>query len=1072
MEKKLLRLLKVAEMLTKYTLAGLLLQCLLLNLLIAGTGSAQSIFEVKVAVDHNRPKLAQLFAAIESQTDFNFTYSPKKIKLEKAIVLSGRQYTVGDLLTEVAEKTQLNFKQINNNILVSKRFLTKTARLSVAVGRVKGKITDENGLPLPGATIMLLDMENIGAITDVNGRFTLLDVPEGSHDLQVSYIGYNTISKKIEVVGGVTATFEVRMEPGVMIGEEVLILGDRLKGQAKALNQQRTNANITNVVAADQIGRFPDANIGDAMKRIPGITIQNDQGEARDLIIRGLAPQLNSVMLNGERIPSAEGDNRRIQLDLIPADMIQTVQVNKAVTPDMDADAIGGAVNLITRSAPEGLRVSGTLASGYNFLSDKPIWTGSFILGDRFFGGKLGAIFSASYNNHNFGSDNIEAVWIDTDDFGPVLDEFDIREYKVQRVRRSASLDLDYQIDPNNTIYLSGIYNWRDDWENRFRFRASKMEDAYDATRLDPSDEDYDPNAFVEISEGLYAVDARVGRQSKGGIASDRVESKRLEDQRVRNLTLRGDHLIGNKLKLNWSGTYARASEERPNERYISYRSSGIPVVLDVLNPEKPLVTPVNENNYQSLELNEITEERQFTFEEDLNGRIDLQLPVADKGILKFGSRYRNKFKKRDNNFFEFVPTGGVNDGDSHPDLGGSWNSADEEYGDLLMGNVPVIDQSDPGYLNGGQFQSGFFADNEFVGRLDLNNESLYEREDKPEEYLPGNYSATEIISGGYAMLDYQFTPKLSAILGLRVEHTNIDYSGFQFDVDNEVGSATEGDDSYTNWLPGVHLKYDFTPNTILRVAWTNTIARPNYFDLVPFVEFSPDDDEVSLGNPALEPAESMNFDLSFENYFQSIGLVSIGGFYKDIDNFVYTITQENATVPGLGTDLQVTSPDNGGSAEVYGMELAVQRQLDFLPGFWKGFGIYFNYTLTRSSTEGIQGREEDDLSLPGTAENMVNASLSYETEKLVLRASLNFASDYIDEIGDDNFNDRYYDRQTFIDLNGSYAFTPNWRFFFEVNNLTNQPLRYYQGVRQRVMQEEFYNVRMNFGLKFDLFGN
>ena len=102
----------------------------------------------------------------------------------------------------------------------------------------------------------------------------------------------------------------------------------------------------------------------------------------------------------------------------------------------------------------------------------------------------------------------------------------------------------------------------------------------------------------------------------------------------------------------------------------------------------------------------------------------------------------------------------------------------------------------------------------------------------------------------------------------------------------------------------------------------------------------------------------------------------------------------------------------------------------------------------------------------------MFNASLSYETPKLVLRASLNYASDYIDELGGDAFEDRFYDKQTFIDLNGSYAFTPQWRFFFEVNNLTNQPLRYYQGVSSRTMQVEYYNVRFNAGLKFDLFND
>jgi outer membrane receptor protein involved in Fe transport len=149
------------------------------------------------------------------------------------------------------------------------------------------------------------------------------------------------------------AAGDPRVPRGPVLGGNGLRAAD---GQARALQQQRHSANITNVVAADQIGRFPDANIGDAMKRIPGIAVQVDQGEARFGLIRGTEPRLNSITLNGERVPSAEGEVREVQLDLIPADMVQSIEVNKAVTPDMDADAIGASVNIVTRQDPPGQR--------------------------------------------------------------------------------------------------------------------------------------------------------------------------------------------------------------------------------------------------------------------------------------------------------------------------------------------------------------------------------------------------------------------------------------------------------------------------------------------------------------------------------------------------------------------------------------------------------------------------------------------------------------------------------------------------------------------------------------------
>ena len=335
-----------------------------------------------------------------------------------------------------------------------------------AQGILKGKITDSQNLSLPGASIVLKGT-NTGSVSNQNGEFSILNVSEGSYELMVTYLGYSPISQTVEISNGETTLVKFKMSETTLEGKEIIVFGDRLKGQARALNQQKNNSNITNIVSSDQIGRFPDANIGDALKRIPGITMQNDQGEARNIIIRGMAPQLNSVTLNGERLPSAEGDNRNVQMDLIPSDMIQTIEVNKAVLPNMDADAIGGSVNLVTRQAPNAMRISGTLASGINLLSDKPIWTGGFVMGNRFANDKLGVIFSGSYNNHNFGSDNVEAVWYNSDQ-GAVLEEFDIREYKVQRIRRSTSLALDYKLNDNHTLFLSGMYNHRDDWENRY----------------------------------------------------------------------------------------------------------------------------------------------------------------------------------------------------------------------------------------------------------------------------------------------------------------------------------------------------------------------------------------------------------------------------------------------------------------------------------------------------------------------------------------------------------------------------------------------------------------------------
>jgi TonB-dependent receptor len=929
-------------------------------------------------------------------------------------------------------------------ILTLLSFLIITSVLHGQTGKLIGKVLDENGLSMPGATLSINTQPISGTISDNLGKFQFISLKEGKYILSVSYLGYNSLEAEVNIVGATTTEQNFKLVESAILGEEVIILGDRLKGQAKALNQQKNNTNITNIVAADQIGKFPDANIGDALKRISGITMQNDQGEARNIIIRGMAPQLNSVMLNGERVPSAEGDNRNVQLDLIPADMIQTIEVNKAILPNMDADAIGGAVNLVTRKAPNALRLSGTLGSGLNLLSQKPILNGSLIIGDRVAKDKLGVILSASYNNHNFGSDNYEAVWAQTTNakYPVVLSGFDLRKYDVQRVRRSISMALDYELAKGHNIYFNTMYNWRDDWENRYRLRADRLNTPVATAK------------FTEISDKLLELTGRVAIQTKGGIDNARNKATRLEDQRVNNNMLSGDHLFGS-LRMKWSATLASASEDRPNERYITHRANKL-VLVDTKDPFKALVTLKNSADDLTLTLNQIYESNNNTNEQDFNSKVDFELPFKNrKGNLYFGGRLRNKQKERVNSYDIYSPITPLASGGNN------------------LGSLTFSKQNDRIFLNGDKYVPGNFVNNTFLGGLNLYDNTKFKKEDAIAEYITANYFATENIQATYLMGDYKLSDKLFVIAGVRIENTNIAYQGFNYDdKTKKANQSPEVSKSYLNVMPGAHLKYNFTDNSVLRLAWTNSLARPNYYDIVPHATFSPDNFTLIQGNPDLKATTSSNFDLMFENYFKSIGLISIGSFYKDLNNFIYTRTDLNVTDAKYGQLQSRTQPQNGGTANVYGLELSFQRQLDFLPGFLKGFGVYLNYTLTESNTTGIQGREKDDLRLTGTAKNMLNASLSYETKKLVLRASLNYASDYIDLIGDSSFDDVYYDKQLFLDVNASYAVSPKWRVYFEANNLTNQPLRYYQGIRERTFQEEYYNARINLGIKFDFFGN
>jgi len=902
-------------------------------------------------------------------------------------------------------------------------------------GAVRGTVVDHTRLSLPGASVRIPALGR-GAVSDEHGAYLLADVPAGTHQVTVSYLGYQDFTTTVTVANRTTAVVPVELQAGTNEMGEVQVLGARLQGQAKALNEQRTNANITNVIAADQIGRFPDANVGDALKRVPGITVLNDQGEARFGLIRGTEPRFNSVTVNGERLPSAEAGTRSVQLDLVPSDMVQTIEVSKTLTPDMDADAIGGTANLVTRAAPNGLRVSGTAGAGYNFLSQKAPYLGSLVVGNRFLGGKLGVIASGSYLNNRFGSDNVEATWdrAANDEGGrDYLSQLEIRKYDVQRIRRSGSLSVDYRLSPSSTITLRSLYNVRDDYENRYRAIYSGL--------------------GVPGSDGL--TKGRFEVETKGGNGK---HNARLERQKTLSNTLSGEHLIAHRARLTWAGTYAYASENRPQESYLSFRSGSLAMRPNTVDQERPSVEPVTPINYATLPFRRAQLRNDETHERDLNGRIDLLLPLQMEGAfqnsLKVGGRYRDKHKEVAQRRGELKPASGVKV---------NWN------------DISTADYSDNNFLADGgstRYRVGLAPRNTALPGFQQQFNATYA--DATYDNLSASFLADERISGGYVMLNQQLGARWSAIAGVRLEHTFIRYQAtIPADASGE-GPTTNatGTNRYTNVLPALHLKYNASENTILRAAYTTSLARPDYAALAPTRTVDAGDNSLTEGNPKLKATTSTNFDLMAEHYFQSVGLISGGAFYKDIENFVFTSSELNYTDPVSGnTFLRYNRPVNGNAASLRGVELAFQRQLDFLPGFLHNLGVYANYTYTSSRTRGMAER----TALPGTAKHNWNTSLSYESKRLTLRVSANRHSGFIDPeessltLSDGSTTYRYLDHQLQLDANAGYAFTPKLRLFVEANNLTNQPLRYYQGTRSRTLQSEYYNARFNAGVKFDL---
>ena len=903
-----------------------------------------------------------------------------------------------------------------------------------APGSIRGKVTDAEHQTLPGAAIQIESLHTV-VTSDQNGFYSLPNLKPGVYKVKISYVGYEpkVITVKFD---GRSLVQNVELSTSNTLSEAVVT--GAFFGQRKALQMQKESMGVSNVVSADQVGKFPDSNIGDALKRINGVNVQYDQGEARFGQVRGTAADLTSVTINGNRIPSAEGGTRNVQLDLIPADMIETIELNKVVTSDMDGDAIGGEINLITKNTPNHRVLNFNVGSGYSWISQKPLWDLGATLGSRFFNSRFGLMASASYQYSPGGSDNTEFEYVENDDHSIALKEAQVRQYYVTRERQSYSLALDYTFNPLHKLYFKGMYNRRSDWENRYRISYKKL----------------NGNSSKQS----------VVMQTKAG-SSDNKDA-RLELQQTMDFTLGGEHNFG-RLKADWAGSYSRATEDRPNERYASYQLKGEDFASDFKDvgekqPYYALQLPTLDDSHWKL--SELTNSDQSITENEWKGKINLTLPLTNGlfgNTLKLGAKYTNKHKTLDKSFFDY---------EAKEVLGDDWRNA-------------TVGQIREGFMPGNQYPIGSaFISKGTLGKTDF---SQYNGTENLEEEA-GNYNIREQITAGYLRFDQKLGKRLEATAGLRVERTDLKTNGFNVTVPDE-GDATIAPTGtykhhYTDLLPSLLLKYKFCNDGNLRASVTKTISRPKYSALIANKCFNTADYTATIGDPNTKPAKAFNFDLSADYYFKSVGMVSVGMFYKNIKN----VNIEWSSNKYLGSDLgltgelaqeswKVTQNINAYDARVIGVEAAYQRDFSFIAPTLKCVGFYATYTYTHSTTRNFNERlnvqESDNVKVAGSPEHTANASLFFEKWGANIRLSYNFASSFIDEMSTSRQLDRYYDKVNYLDLNASYTWGEKTKFtvYANANNLLNQPLRYYQGEKNRTMQVEYYGVKVNAGLKINL---
>lgn len=885
---------------------------------------------------------------------------------------------------------------------------------------LKGRVLDNEMNPLPGA-VVVLDDNSRSVVSDAEGFYKFENLASGNYHLKVTYLGYAPSSKNV-VLGKNDISHDIVMsDTSKELGE--LVVAGVFSGQQRAINAQKNNLNITNVVSADQVGKFPDSNIGDALKRISGINVQYDQGEARFGQVRGTPADFSSVTINGSRLPSAEGDIRNVQLDLIPSDMIQTIEVNKTLMPDQDGDAIGGSINLVTKNSPHRATLNAVAGTGYNWISRKMQMNFGITAGNRYFDNRLGVMFSASYNNAPAGSYDTEFIWEKDDDGKLYLSDYQMRRYYVTRERQSYSLSADWKFNDNNKIWFKGIFNNRNDWENRYR------------TTL----KDITPQGVADV---------RV--QTKAGSPDER--NARLERQRTMDFTLGGENRLG-AIGMEWKIGYARASEQRPNERYIDFRLKKQSFSFDLSNPRVPIATPVEGSTMtlnNDFALKDLTQQQEDIKEQDFKVALDFKSRLSERSKLKFGFKFVNKTKDKEIDFYEYTPL--------------------DKKGFNVDALSHTVDQNTDRFMPTDRYKVGTFVSKQFLGSLDLDDAALFEKSQVAEE-LAGNYSARENVTAGYVRFDSHIADDLDFMGGLRIENTALLYTGRLYDDETSTVTKTAPESSdYINFLPSIILKWNISKDFVLRAGYNQSISRPKYSALVPGMNIKRGDNEIEIGNPGLKATTSHNIDINSEYYWKSVGLVSAGLFYKRIEGFIVDEVSFNHEYQGH-VWTKFTQPKNGGNANIFGAEFAYQRDFSFITPSLKCVGLYGTYTYTHSRVTDFNfaGREDEKgLSLPGSPEHTANLSIYFEKYGLTARLSFNYASAFIDEMGASKFYDRYYDDVKYMDFNVSYTFGHKTKFtvYADCTNLLNQPLRYYQGSKNLTMQQEYYGVKFNGGIK------
>ncbi len=898
---------------------------------------------------------------------------------------------------------------------------------AAADGRIEGQIkATDKGIALEGAKVRIKEL-NREAVSQRDGRFVFADIKPGQYTLETSYIGADNIARAIVVEDLKTtrANFQLQGVSGLV--ENVIVIG-QAAGINKSLNKQRSADNIITAVSADAIGQFPDTNVSESLQRLPGLSIERDQGEGRYVRVRGMSPDYNAVTINGVGVPGPDADRRAVALDVIPSDLLENLTVTKSLTPDMDANSLGGSIDVQSLSAFDRdgffyqLTAEGSFDENTEEYSPKVAATASnqFSIGN---GEKnVGIAFGVSSFKRKFGSDNVETggAW-DFEDGEAGLEELEQRDYRITRERSGVTLNLDYKPTDNTDLYWRNLYSEYTDSEIRL---ANVIE------FFEEDDEGERDGTSVAVGE---FNSAEVQRELKD----------RTETQKILSTSLGGQTRLDN-WTVDYRVAYSKSSEDEPQNIAGAVFKIDDDVIADEAfdvsysNSKKiSLSAPAEFYQSASYKLDEVELSSANTNDESTAVNLDFtrELELGNNAAqLKFGAKHQARNKDNDVTVW----------------------ASEEFLGDTSLSafsGSPV------------DYKLGQFGNQINAGAVKAAIDTL---EDNPEESVIGDYDITEDTSAAYVMGRIDID-NWRLLTGVRYENTDFTADGFSYNSEDEVATAQRFSNSDDYFLPALHIRYSVDDKTQVRAAWTNSVVRPGFAQLSPGTLI--EGDEKEFGNPDLKSLESSNLDLGIEHYPGVASVISAFVFYKDIKNFVYDV--DLGKTPGYEAFDKAQTFANGKTAELFGIELAASKQFTQLPAPWDGLLIGGNATFVDSTAE-IGGYDEGefiarDIPMPSQSDTSANLMVGYESDLISMRLSANYKSNYLLEVLDtlDANKDAYVDDQIQLDFSLRYYMTESIKLHFEALNLTDEVYYSYVNTRNYNAQYERYGATYKLGITF-----